>query len=165
MCHYHGGSRQNNENTSSQWAPWCMKDMLFCVTDQSINVFKCRKGHSQGMLECQSINLAPVKWRKGKLGVSSTSSKVIMEITHYSSQHFLTLINCWPSRFAVWWLLLPKDSTSVICQLESVFYKRGPPEEILTNNDTAFRSRQFECFLDEWGVPAQIAIRACAKWQ
>ena len=90
---------------------------------------------------CQSIDPTSVKWRKGKLGVGSTWSRLAMDITHYGSQHFLTLINCGPSRFAVWRLLLCQDSASVICQLESVFYKQGPPEEIPTDNDTAFHSK------------------------
>ena len=50
-------------------------------------------------------------------------------------------------------------TTSVIRQLESVFYERGPPEEILTHNDTAFRSKQFKYFQDEWGI--QLRLR-CA---
>ena len=49
---------------------------------------------------CQSIDPAPVKWWRGKLGVSSTWNKLTMDITHYGGQHFLTLINCRPSRFA-----------------------------------------------------------------
>ena len=40
----------------------------------------------------------------------------------------------------------------VICELESIFYERGPPEEILTDNDTAFCSMEFRRFIDEWGV-------------
>ena len=55
---------------------------------------------------CQSIDPASVKWRKGKLGVGSTWSRLTMDMTHYGSQHFLTLIDCGPSRFTVWWPLL-----------------------------------------------------------
>ena len=66
---------------------------------------------------CQSINPASVKY-----------------ITHYGSQHFLMLIDCGPSRFAVWQPLVCQDSTSIIHQLESVFYERGPPGDILTDN-------------------------------
>ena len=80
---------------------------------------------------CRSIDPASVKWQKGKLGVGSTWSRLAMDITHYGSQHVLMLIDCGPSRFAVWWPLLRQDSTSIIRQLESVFYKWGPPEEIL----------------------------------
>ena len=79
-----------------------------------------------------------------------------MDITHYSNQYFLTFIDCGPSRYAVWQPLVRQDSTSIIRQLESVFYERVPPEEILRDNDTAFRSKQFECFLDEWGIQFRL---------
>ena len=36
--------------------------------------------------------------------------------------------------------------------LPALFCERGPPAEILTDNDTAFRSSLFKNFLDEWGV-------------
>ena len=75
-----------------------------------------------------------------------------MDVTHYGSQHFLTLIDCGPTRFAIWRLLVRQDSSSVICELESIFYERGPPEEILTDNDTAFCSMEFRRFVDEWGI-------------
>ncbi|KHJ43407.1 integrase core domain protein [Trichuris suis] len=40
----------------------------------------------------------------------------------------------------------------VIEQLETIFYERGAPEEILTDNDTVFRSQTFADFLNRWGV-------------
>ena len=75
-----------------------------------------------------------------------------MDLTHYGSQHFLTLIDCGPTRFAIWRLLVRQDSSSVIRELESIFYERGPPEEILMDNDTAFCSMEFRRFIDEWGI-------------
>jgi len=35
-----------------------------------------------------------------------------------------------------------------------VFFARGAPSELLTDNDTAFRSRTFRQFLERWGVRA-----------
>ena len=75
-----------------------------------------------------------------------------MDVTHYGSQHFLTLIDCGPTRFAIWRPLVRQDSSSVIRELESIFYERGPPEEILTDNDTSFCSMEFGRFVDEWGI-------------
>ena len=71
-----------------------------------------------------------------------------MDITHYGSQHFLTLIDCRPMRFAIWCPLVRQ----VIRELESIFYERGPPEEILTDDNTAFCSMEFRRFVDEWGI-------------
>ena len=75
-----------------------------------------------------------------------------MDVTHHGSQPFLTLIDCGPTRFAIWRPLVRQDSSSVICELESILYERGPPEEILTDNDTAFCSMVFRHFVDEWGI-------------
>ena len=60
---------------------------------------------------CQSVDPASVKWQKGKLGVGSTWSRLAIDITHYGSQHFLMLINCGSSRFAVWRPLLCQVSS------------------------------------------------------
>ena len=37
-------------------------------------------------------------------------------------------------------------------QLESIFYERGAPREILLDTDTAFRSKCFRRFAEEWGI-------------
>ena len=39
-----------------------------------------------------------------------------------------------------------------MAQLRSVFLERGAPAELLLDNDTAFRSRQFEALAAEWQV-------------
>ena len=76
-----------------------------------------------------------------------------MDIAHHNGEHFLTLIDCGPSRFAVWWPLHQQDATGVIRQLESVFLERAPPRtEILADNGTAFTSEQFRKFADSWGI-------------
>ena len=75
-----------------------------------------------------------------------------MDINHCNGSHFLTVIDCDPAQFAIWRRLPWQDTTSVINQLKALFYKWGPPTEILTDNDTAFRSSLLKTFLDEWRV-------------
>ena len=65
---------------------------------------------------------------------------------------FFTVIDCGSAQFAIWRRLLRQDVTSVINQLKALFYERGPPTEILTDNDIAFRSSLLKTFLDEWRV-------------
>ena len=101
---------------------------------------------------CQSIDPAPVKWRKGDLSVEKVWHRLGMDVTHCGGRHYLTLIDCGPSRFAVWRQLRLQTSESVIKELETVFYERGAPEELLTDNDTAFRSRAFAEFARRWSV-------------
>ena len=75
-----------------------------------------------------------------------------MDITHYRGKSYLTLIDCGPSRFAIWRPLRLQTSENIIEQLEAVFYERGAPDEILTDNDTAFRSKLFARFALRWNV-------------
>ena len=101
---------------------------------------------------CQSIDPAPVRWAAGDLSVDDTWIRLGMDITHYEGRHYLSLIDCGPSRFAVWKRLRRQDSAAVIEQLEAVYFERGAPSELLTDNDTAFRSKTFQKFAEKWGI-------------
>ena len=71
-----------------------------------------------------------------------------MDVTHVNGCHYLTLINCGPTRFAVWRRLQRQDTDNVIKQLELVFFERGAPVELLTDNDPAYRSCAFTQFAE-----------------
>ena len=81
--------------------------------------------------ECQSIDPAPIQWEKGKAEVNRNWQRLGMDITHYSTHHFLMLTDCGPSHFSILKQLGRQDLASMICQLEAVFFKHGPPHEIL----------------------------------
>ena len=51
---------------------------------------------------CQSIHPVPVHLEKEDLSVKKNWSRLAMDVTHYDGGHFLTLIDCGPSHFAVW---------------------------------------------------------------
>ena len=108
---------------------------------------------------CRSIDPAPVKWRKGELSVDQVWDRVAMDVTHVRGRAYLTLIDCGPSRFCIWRPLRLQTSSAVVEQLESIFLERGPPRELLADNDPAFRSRRFHAFATRWGV--QLRFR-CA---
>lgn len=101
---------------------------------------------------CQSIDPAPVRWKRGKLSVRETWIRVGMDVTHYEGQHYLTLVDHGPSRFSIWKSIRRQDTSSIVQQLENLFFERGAPEELLTDNDTAFRSLEFQRFAEKWGV-------------
>lgn len=92
----------------------------------------------KGCRTCQSIDPAPVKWRKGKLGVTRTWSRLGMDISHYGGQNFLMLIDCGPTRFTVWRPLSRQDLSSIICQLELVFYAVDSSGASWTNRGSSF---------------------------
>ena len=79
-----------------------------------------------------------------------------MDITHYGSIHFLTLIDCGHSWFVLCQPLCRQDPASLVCQLEPIFYEQGPPIKLWTDNDTAFNYKQFKKILHDWGVHLQF---------
>uniref|UniRef100_A0A5S6QBI6 Integrase catalytic domain-containing protein n=1 Tax=Trichuris muris TaxID=70415 RepID=A0A5S6QBI6_TRIMR len=101
---------------------------------------------------CQSIDPAPVKWRRGCLSVERVWQRLAIDITHCGGRAYLTLIDSGLSRFAIWRPLKHQSSANVVDQLESVFFERGAPEEILADNDTTFRSQVFEQLTAKWDV-------------
>ncbi|KAF0286990.1 Intracisternal A-particle Pol-related polyprotein [Amphibalanus amphitrite] len=101
---------------------------------------------------CRAVDPAPVTWRHGSLAVEGTWDRLAIDVTHYGGQSYLSVIDCGPSRFCVWRLLRRSDAATVTSELEQVFAERGAPAELLADNDTAFRSRQFAAFAARWGV-------------
>ena len=73
-----------------------------------------------------------------------------MYITHHNGENFLTIIDCDPSRFTIWRPLCRQNAPTVIRHLENIFLERGSPMEILTDNDTAFTSKDFGRFARNW---------------
>ncbi|KFD45290.1 hypothetical protein M513_13833, partial [Trichuris suis] len=70
---------------------------------------------------CRSIDPAPVKWRHGNLGVERIWQRVSIDVTQFRGKAYLTLINCGPSRFAIWRPLKYHTSVDIYEQLESIF--------------------------------------------
>ena len=102
--------------------------------------------------ECTSIDPAPVKWMPGELNVSELWERVAIDVTHYGQKLFLSMIDCGPSRFAIWRELPRENTVNIISELEAVFCERGPPREVLLDNSTVFRGKVFGEFLNSWGV-------------
>lgn len=100
--------------------------------------------------KCQSIELPSAHWLKSELDVSDTWGQVGMAITYYKSRNYLSLINSGPMQFAIWHYLIWQDAASIIHHLETLLCEHGPPTEILIDNDTAFHSKLFRHFLNEW---------------
>ena len=102
--------------------------------------------------ECQSIDPAPVSWKAGRLDVCENWRRVGMDVTHLGGRHYLTLIDCGPSRFAIWRSLSCQDAASIVRRLETVFCERGAPVELLTDNATTFSGETFSKFAERRGV-------------
>uniref|UniRef100_A0A5S6QU78 Integrase catalytic domain-containing protein n=1 Tax=Trichuris muris TaxID=70415 RepID=A0A5S6QU78_TRIMR len=86
------------------------------------------------------------------LQVPKVQQRVGIDVTHCGGDLFLTMINCGPSRFSIWRPLNQSCGAEIVRHLESVFYERGAPEELLANNDTAFRSHEIARLAKGWGT-------------
>ncbi|XP_065654796.1 uncharacterized protein LOC136081411 [Hydra vulgaris] len=108
---------------------------------------------------CQSIDPTPIRWEKGKLDVEGNWERLAMDITHYGTDKFLSLIDCGPSKYALWRQLSSSyGSLAIVRILRLIFCERGAPSEILTDNEPTFKTKEIRSFLDIWGV--QIRFRA-----
>ena len=82
-----------------------------------------------------------MRWKPGRLDVAENWDSVAKDVTHFGQQLYLTLIDCGPSRFAIWKPLHRQDSANIINQLEVVFCERGPPIELFTKMTLRFADR------------------------
>ena len=102
--------------------------------------------------KCLSIDPAPVIWEKGKLDVEQDWWRVATDVTHYNGARYLTMVDCGPSRFAIWRQIRGEDVASIIPEFEQVFRERGPPAEVLMDNGGTFRSQAMRTLLQNWRV-------------
>ena len=103
-------------------------------------------------VRCKSIDPAPVRWIPGNLDVKETWHRIACDVTHYKGDAFLTLVDCGPSRFALWRKIRNESIVSVTERLEEIFRERGPPRQILMDNSTTFRSEAVRNLCSFWNV-------------
>ena len=101
---------------------------------------------------CRRVDPSPVKWNHGSLEVDKVWYRVAVDVTFVAGQPYLTLIDCGPSRFAIWSSLANETAQQVIKHLKRVFQERGPPAELLCDNGLCFKSARMQTFLSLWGV-------------
>ncbi|XP_067949870.1 uncharacterized protein [Watersipora subatra] len=99
---------------------------------------------------CKRVDPAPAHWETGQVDVESDLYRLATDVTHYQGIPYLTVIDCGPSRFAIWRKLRNETSPAVMEQLDHIFCERGYPVEILSDNGPCYRS--FKLLLDKWGV-------------
>lgn len=101
---------------------------------------------------CMNIDPKPQRWQHGHLDVVENWSRLAVDTTHFEGDIYKTIIGCGPSRFAIWRRIRNEDTTSVISQFDHIFLERGPPNELLLDNASVFRSEQFQTFIASWKV-------------
>ena len=101
---------------------------------------------------CRQIDPAPVTWEKGALEVTDTWKRLATDITHYNGVAYLTIIDCGPSRFAIWRRLRNETADSVAQELEQVFWERGAPLELMSDNGPCYKSHKLKTLLCKWNI-------------
>lgn len=89
---------------------------------------------------------------RGDLAVDKNWHRVAVDVTHYEGVHFLSIVDCGPSRFAIWRRLQNESAPSIVNNLTQVMIEHGPCAELLLDNSTAFRSATVGQFAKEWGI-------------
>ena len=103
-------------------------------------------------VRCSSIDPAPVRWQRGHLDVKDHWSRVASDVTHYNGSHYVTFIDCGPSKFTVWKPVPDQSAEEITRCTESLFREHGAPLELLLDNGASFRSRVFRSMCAKWGV-------------
>lgn len=101
---------------------------------------------------CNQIDPQPSKWSHGSLDHPENWTRIAIDTTHYNENIFLTCVDCGPSRFAIWRKIVKENSADVVKELQQICLERGPPQEILLDNATIFRSDEFKRFAELWKI-------------
>jgi transposase InsO family protein len=101
---------------------------------------------------CRKVDPSPIKWDHGQLSVEQVWQRVAMDITYVNKRPYLSLIDCGPSRFAIWISLANETADQIIKHLNRVFQERCPPDELLSDYGPCFISSKTAQFLKRWGV-------------
>jgi hypothetical protein len=99
---------------------------------------------------CRRVDPAPVRWETGHVDVDEDWYRLATDITHYKGVPYLTVIDCGPSRLAIWRRLTNESSSAVSKQLDHIFCERGAPVEMLSDNGPCYRS--LNSLLEKWGI-------------
>lgn len=101
---------------------------------------------------CQSIDPAPVVHKGGEVSVENNWRRLAVDVTHYRQIPYLSMVDCGPGRFAIWRKLKKEDAQEISAEFNNVFLERGPVDELLMDNSTAFRSRCLGDMLHDWNI-------------
>ena len=102
--------------------------------------------------DCASVDPAPTQWDKGELSVTQNWQRLAVDVTHFGQDRYLTIVDCGPSRFAIWRKIASESAAVLAAVLEQVFRERGPPMELLLDNSATFRSTQLDDLCARWSV-------------
>ena len=106
-------------------------DPSYSKSDAEFVVKNCR--------ECQSTDSSAVRTNGGELSIEEDWKRLVLDVTNHGCQKYLTMVNCGPSRFAIWRNIQNESEGQVVSVLRQIFSQFGPPIEILCDNAKSFQ--------------------------
>ena len=148
------------EKQSATWLlnswPECNKKTLYLAKQVRSDLSREQvKLELAGCQACQRVDPALRSenlMAKGSLSVDGNWHRVAIDATHYEGRLFLSMVDCGPSRLAIWCRLQTESADNIIAQLRSVVTERGPCNKLLMNKSMAFRRAALEKFANERGI-------------
>lgn len=107
---------------------------------------------------CQSIDPPPVRHHSGEFSVGDNWKRLAIDVTHFRQAMYLPVIDCGPSRFALWRKLKRETADEVVAVIEELFFERGPVDEVLMDNSSTFHSTLLQQFFDKWSVSCFLGL-------
>lgn len=102
--------------------------------------------------QCSRIDPAPrYRYNAGELASHRIWQRLAVDVTHINHAAFLSIIDT-RSRYTVWYRLRDETSAEVVDKMEQLFSEFGPPEVVISDNGSVFRSRPFLNLLRRWCV-------------
>ena len=101
---------------------------------------------------CQSIDPAPASHVGGEISISENWTRLAIDVTHYRQIPYLTMIDCGPSRYAIWRKIRGETAVEIADVLNEVFIERGPVSEVLMDNSATFHSSHLGEMFRRWNV-------------
>lgn len=102
--------------------------------------------------ECLTIDPTTIKWDPGHLDCDQTWDRIAIDVTHYGTSKYMTIVDCGPSRFSIWRRIQSETKDQISKVLLEIFAERGPPRELLMDNSATFRCEQIEELCEKWNV-------------
>ncbi|XP_076032423.1 uncharacterized protein LOC143020149 [Oratosquilla oratoria] len=117
---------------------------LLLVRKVDLNISREEVRHAaRACARYQSIDPAPRPHSAGELCVEENWRRLAIDVTHYQGTRYLSMVDCGPGRFGIWRELKAETGEEIA---------RGPVDEFLMENGTAFRSEALKGTLDKWNT-------------
>lgn len=76
--------------------------------------------------QCQTIDSAPSSYIPGEISVPENWARLALDVTHFQGRAYLTIVDCGPSRFAVWREVASENARKICGHMTNIFEERAP---------------------------------------